>query len=336
METNRDMTTQFRILPWQNTGAGEARRVGVEMEMAGVTLDAMAEAVRQEFGGRVSSEGPFVTRVQDTSFGNFAVELDARVLKDREFQKHLQRLGIELDSSDSAALDRWLASAAGLLIPHEIVAPPLPLDVLPRIDRVRAALQRQGARGTESSLLYAFGLQLNIEAHSLEAAWLTSILQAFVLLYEALVKAGNIDFSRQLSPYIKPFPGSYVRHVLQPDYRPGITELIDDYLEHNPTRNRPLDMLPLFAEIDRERVMAAPVERELIKPRPALHYRLPNCEIDDPDWTLARPFNGWAEVEHLAADRERLEATSLDFLQRPAQALGQLADEWAKRIRDWF
>ncbi len=330
------MTTLFRTLPWQANSSGRPRRVGVEIEMAGVSLGAMAEAVRREFGGHVVSEGPFVSRIRDTEFGDFAVELDARALQDRRFQKHLQRLGIELDAGDSDALDRWLASAAGLLIPHEIVAPPVPMDVLPRIDLVREALRRQGARGTEASLLYAFGLQLNIEAHNLEAKWLTAILRAFVLLYEALVKAGNIDFARQLSPYIKPFPGNYVRHLLQPDYQPGVTELIDDYLKHNPTRNRPLDMLPLFAEIDPERVLAAPVERELIKPRPALHYRLPNCEIDDPDWTLARPFNGWAEVEHLAADPERLEAASQDFLQRPAQALGQLTDEWAKRIRDWF
>jgi hypothetical protein len=197
-------------------------------------------------------------------------------------------------------------------------------------------LQRKGAQGTQSSLLYAFGLQLNIEVHSLKPDWVIPVLQAFLLLYDALVKAGNVDLSRQLSPYVKPFPGSYVRHVLQPGYRPEMGKLIDDYLEHNQTRNRPLDMLPLFAEVDRKRVMAAPVERELIKPRPALHYRLPNCEIDDPDWNLARPFNAWAEVEHLAADPDRLDAARTEYLRRPAQALGHLADEWARRIRDWF
>lgn len=330
------MTTRFRDLPWQHRADGGPRRIGVEIEMAGVAQDAMAEAVREEFGGRISTESPFVTHVHDTEYGDFAIELDSRVLKDRSYRAQLKGLGIELDAEDSATLDRWLADAAGHLVPHEIVAPPIPLDALPRIDRVRAALQKKGARGTESSLLYAFALQLNIEAHSLEASWLTSILEAFVLLYDALVKAGNIDLSRRLSPYINPFPGSYVRHLLQPGYRPDLTTLIDDYLEHNPTRNRPLDMLPLFAEIDRDRVMAAPVERELVKPRPALHYRLPNSEIDDPDWTLARPFNAWAEVEHLAADPDRLTAAASDYLQRPAQALGQLADEWAKRIRDWF
>ncbi len=330
------MSTQFRELPWADATDGRPRRVGVEIEMAGVDLATMARAVQQEFGGTLDRIDAFVTVVRDTTFGDFQIELDARVLKDREYRKHLQTLGIELDADDHVRLERWLADAAGKLVPHEIVAPPIPLEALPRMDRVRSALQQQGARGTQSSLLYAFGLQLNIEVHRLDAGWLTSILRAFLLLYEALVKAGNIDLSRQLSPYIRPFPGSYVRRVLQADYAPAIAELIDDYLEYNPTRNRPLDLLPLFAHIDQDRVMAAPVERDLIKARPAFHYRLPNCEIDDPDWSLAHPFNGWASVEHLAANAEQLSAESEEYLARPFQALGQFADQWARRIRDGF
>jgi len=304
--------------------------------MAGLALETMANLVQAEFGGRIESEGAFITRVCDTDFGDFVIELDARVLKDRRHQDHLHRLGIELGDTDSAALDQWLADAAGHIVPHEIVAPPMPPEALPRLERMRAALQRHGARGTQSSLLYAFGLQLNIEAHSLEADWIAAVLRAFVLLYEALVKAEALDLARQLSPFVKPFPGPYVRQILQPGYQPDMPQLIDEYLVHNPTRNRPLDLLPLFATIDRDRVMAAPVEHALIKARPALHYRQPNCEIDDPHWTLARPFNGWVQVEMLAADPARLEATAADYLQRPIQALGQFADEWAQRIRAWL
>ncbi len=330
------MTAKFNTLPWDTGPDGRPRRIGIEIEMAGVALAEMATAVQAEFGGRVEIESPFVCRVRDTEFADFQIELDARVLKDRQFRKHLRSLGVELNDQDNETLERWLAEVAGHLVPHEIVAPPLPPAALPRLDRVRAALQQSGAQGTQTSLLYAFGLQINIEVHSLAAEWITPILQAFMLLYETLVKAGNIDFSRQLSPYIRPFPGAYIRQILQPDYQPDISELIDDYLKYNHTRNRPLDMLPLFAEIDRPRVFAAPVERELIKPRPALHYRLPNCEIDDPDWTLARPFNAWAEVEHLAADPDRLQAASRAYLQRPAQALGQFRDQWTRRCRGWF
>ncbi|WP_018175164.1 MULTISPECIES: amidoligase family protein [unclassified Thioalkalivibrio] len=330
------MPERFHDLPWPDNPEGSPRKVGVEIEMAGVSLERMAEAIRAEFGGQVRCESPFVARVCDTDQGDFQVELDARVLKDRAYRSHLRRLGIELDDTDEAALDRWLADAAGRLVPHEIVAPPIPASALPRLDRVRAALQEDGALGTERSLLYAFGLQLNIEVHSTDAAWILDVLRAFLLLYEMLTNAGEIDLARRLSPYIRAFPGTFVRETLNPDFQPDQGELIDHHLAHNTTRNRPLDMLPLFAELDQERIDAAPVEHELVKARPAFHYRLPNCEIDDPEWSLAHPFNGWVEVERLAADRERLQRMSREYLERPTQALGRWADDWARKLRGWF
>ncbi|WP_018141450.1 amidoligase family protein [Thioalkalivibrio sp. ALJ7] len=330
------MSDPFHELPWPTNPDGEARRIGVELEMAGVSLETMAETVQAEFGGHIDSDSAFVCHVRDTEVGDFQLELDARVLKDRAYRDHLARLGIELDDPDEAALDRWLADAAGRLVPHEIVAPPIAAADLPRLDRVRAALQQAGALGTERSLLYAFGLQINIEIHRTDAEWLLAILRSFLLMVEVLTAAGAIDLARRLSPYIRAFPGPFVRYVLDPDFRPDQAGLIDAYLAHNPTRNRPLDLLPLFAHLDADRIDAAPVEHELIKPRPAFHYRLPNCEIDDPEWSLARPFNGWVEVERLAADPERLERLSREYLERPGQALGRWADEWSQRLRDWF
>lgn len=323
-------------LPWSMTDTDKMRRVGVEIEMAEISLEAMAEAIHKEFGGHIHARDAFLQQVQDTQVGDFTVELDARVLRDQSYLQHLQQLGITLSDTDRTHLDQWLAKAAGRLVPHEIVAPPLTLDALPRLDRVRAALHAQGAKGTQSSLHYAFGLQLNIEVHSQDATWILNILQAFVLLYAPLTKMCQIDLARKLSPYIKPFPGAYVRQILQPDYAPDISTLIDDYLLANPTRNRPLDLLPLFAEIDTSRVMAAPVEHALIKARPALHYRLPNCEIDNPQWSLAKPFKGWARIEQLAADTPKLRQLSAEYLRQPVQALGQWADSCSKQFRDWF
>ncbi|WP_018865491.1 MULTISPECIES: amidoligase family protein [unclassified Thioalkalivibrio] len=330
------MSEPFHELPWPANPEGAPRRIGVEIEMAGVSLETMAETVKDEFGGHIESDSAFVFHVRDTDVGDFQLELDARVLKDRGYREHLARLGIELDDSDEAALERWLADAAGRLVPHEIVAPPIATADLPRLDRVRAALQQAGALGTERSFLYAFGLQINIEVHRTDAEWLLAILRSFLLMVEVLTAAGAIDLARRLSPYIRSFPGPFVRYVLDPDFRPDRAGLIDAYLAHNPTRNRPLDLLPLFAHLDSDRIDAAPVEHELIKPRPAFHYRLPNCEIDDPDWSLARPFNGWVEVERLAADPERLERLSREYLERPGQALGRWADDWSQRLRDWF
>lgn len=328
--------TSFLPLPWTRTPEGTRRRVGVEIEMAGVSLETMARAVTDEFGGHIEAEHAFVLHVRDSDAGDFQLELDARVLKDRGYREHLARLGVDLEDRDQEALEAWLADAAGRLVPHEIVAPPLEPAQLPRLDRVRAALQQEGALGTERSFLYAFGLQLNIEIHSREPEWLLAILRAFVLMYEILAQAGAIDLSRRLSPYIRPFPGAFVRYILDPDFTPDRASLIDTYLAHNPTRNRPLDLLPVLAELDPERVAAAPVEHELIKARPALHYRLPDCRIDDPNWSLAHPLNGWVEVEQLAAHPERLERLAQEYLERPGQAVGRWADEWMQRLRAWF
>lgn len=112
-----------------------------------------------------------------------------------------------------------------------------------------------------------------------------------------LVEANSVDRARRVSPHIELFDESYINCLLSRE-NPGIERLIDDYLEHNPSRNRALDMLPMFASIDAERVCKA-VDDPKIKARPTFHYRLPNCRIDDPDWSLVPSWNLWCVVERL-------------------------------------
>ena len=52
------------------------------------------------------------------------------------------------------------------------------------------------------------------------------------------------------------------------------------------------------------------VSSDLVSARPTFHYRLPNSEVDDPDWSLARAWSGWIQVERLAADSHRLDEMS--------------------------
>ena len=73
-----------------------------------------------------------------------------------------------------------------------------------------------------------------------------------------------------------------------------------------------------------------------IKSRPALHYRLPNCEIDEPGWGLRHLWCDWLQVEHLAGDGERLDEVCrayLAFLDRP---IGRLVEDWAEQIEPWL
>ncbi|WP_223846212.1 amidoligase family protein [Wenzhouxiangella sp. AB-CW3] len=292
--------------------------MGVELELSGITPDQMAKAVMATAGGEMKRSSPFESTVRDTTLGDFRIELDADILKSRGYQKHLQDLGIDIGEGETREnLEQVMSKVAGLVVPLELVGPPIPWTRLPELDAIRKELHEAGARGTHSSPFYAFGLHLNIEVASVEANDILSLLRAFLLRYEWLLEAEDVDFSRRITPYVQPYPEDYVRHVLDPDYQPDQRRLIDDFLAMTPTRNRPLDLLPLLAHLDEDRVMDAPVERDLIKPRPAWHYRLPNCLIDEADWSLAVPWNHWMAVEQLANQPDELETECKHYLETP-------------------
>jgi hypothetical protein len=104
-----------------------------------------------------------------------------------------------------------------------------------------------------------------------------------------------------------------MRRLVAPDYWPGLSAFIDDYLDANPTRNRDLDLLPLLLHLDEPRVRAA-LPDEKINARPTFHYRLPDARVSDPGWSIAPDWNRWVAVERLAAERSRLDAAGATFL----------------------
>lgn len=319
---------QYRAGLWplpvrRETAEQATRRLGVEIEFSGVPIQRIAELTREEFGGKVEKVSDYEFYVRGGSLGDFGIELDFSYLK---------RLGRErdpeaqVDDLDSLG-ESLLALLAKRVVPYEIVSPPLPMPEVWRMDSLLARLRREGAKGTSQAVAYAFGLHLNPEMPDLDAATVRAYLQAFLCLFDWLRARSKVDLSRRVTPYIDPFEKDYVKLVVSDGYEPGMEQLIDDYLAHNPTRNRALDMLPLFAHIDEERVRAT-VDDDRIKPRPALHYRLPNCQIDEPDWGLIRPWRDWLQIEALAFDGRRLDAMCRGYrkyLQNPASTM----------FRDW-
>lgn len=329
--------SQFVIPDQLHTSDGDIRRVGVEMEMAGLELSEIAKAVSTVFGGRTISKNAFAINIEDSRYGSFQVELDARLLQDREYQSYLAKIGIEQqDLQSEQKVDSLIARLAGTVVPSEVVAPPIPVTALEEMDSLRSLLHQAGAKGTRAALVYAFSVQFNVEAASLDASYLRDMLRAYVLLHDRLVERGTVDLSRRISPYIRAFPGAYTRLILAEEYTPNMNELIRDYLLHNPTRNRPLDMLPLFAHLNHDQVMAADVERHLIKSRPAFHYRLPNSQIDEPEWSLAQPWNDWMSVEKLAADKKRLREHSRAYLEQIGEKVAAMVDEWMDMVGKWL
>lgn len=310
---------------------GGIRRLGVELEFSGLDIAAIADGVHREFGGTVKVVSDYETEIVDTEFGTFRVELDFAYLKQLGRESETEEYEGDIDRLP----ERIVAAIAERIVPFEIVTPPIPMDRLDLLDPLVRRLRKQGALGTRHSAVYAFGLHLNPEMPDLKAATITSYLQAFICLYPWLERADKVDWSRQLTTYIKPYPKEYVRSVIDEDYRPGIDALIDDYLEANPVRNRALDLLPLFAHIDDDRVRRI-VDDDRIKPRPALHYRLPNCDIDTDGWSVSQPWRQWLQAEFLANDEKRLARITAAYRRYLDNPVASLTTNWAKSCEQWL
>lgn len=297
--------------PWTLTEAGRPRRVGVELEMNGIGLEAITSCVARTFGLVVEETGRYERRLLGDPAGPWMVEVDSSVLKRIGRQRRTGEIGRSAELA--------LAYVVEAVMPVEVGSPPLPLARLGEVETLIARLRAAGARGTSGKFINAFGMQLNPEAPATDAAAITAMLRAFLCLYDWLFARAKVDTTRRLTTFVDPFPTGYLRRVVTPGYAPDLGGLIDDYLRWNPTRNRALDLLPLFAHLDPDRVRRGVRDRR-IKARPAYHYRLPNCDIDRPGWGMASSWNDWVEVERLAADPGRLAACAAAygaFLARP-------------------
>ncbi len=318
--------------PDRCTRAGAVRRLGVELEMKGPAIETLAGLVADHVGGTVRPVSRYEHVIAGDPAGDWVVELDFAYLKERGRQPR-QADGVLAQLDDAA--EELLAAGSQALVPTEVVSPPLPMDRLGEVDVLIDRLRRAGARGTRDALTFAFGLHLNPELPDTDTVTITRYLKAFLCLFDWLRMRSQVDLLRRLTVYIDPFPSDYVRRVVDPGYWPEATVLVDDYLLDNATRNRALDLLPLFDFVDSQRVRAV-IDDPRIKPRPAFHYRLPNCEIDRPGWGIRQAWLDWLQVEHLARDRRRLDEVCIrycEFLDRP---LGRLMDDWVELVEPWL
>jgi hypothetical protein len=297
------------------------------LEYSGLNAQRSAILVRRVFGGDHLILGTFQHEVH-SPVGKFDIALDTTVLKEKRHHEHFRTVGIEPATVAGKRLEELLVGIAGTLVPTEISAPPIPITDLAPLDALRNLLRESGAKGTRRSVLYAFGMHINPELPSDDPGEVRDVLRAFLLLEPWLRERIEVDLTRRIAPYIKSFPKEYARLILQDDYPASAGRLIDDYLAFNPTRNRPLDLLPVLAYLDDERVMSRVEDRHLVRGRPAYHYRLPNCMVDEPDWTLSGEWNTWVAIERLAADKSKLAQMSRAYLDSGAGSLGPFTDPW--------
>ena len=300
------MENHYLLPPVMRNKLGQTRKAGFEFEFGNLPILHAAEALQKALGGELDAKSPFEARLHDSVLGGLKIERDANILKSVKYRKWLEQLGIEFSPGSIAhGIESNIDNASKILIPCEVITEPIPFEELGKLDTLIATLNALGAEGTQGSVIYAFGLHINPSIPSDDAATLRKYIQAFLLLHSWIIESSNIDITRRfLTKYIDPFPQPYMELLLNNSYAPDAQGLIEDYVLHNPTRNRALDMLPILCEIDEALVLSAinDDERNLIKGRPAFHYRLPDCKVNVPGWSTAAPWNQWVYIEKVVAD----------------------------------
>ncbi|MFP8489993.1 amidoligase family protein [Gracilimonas sp. Q87] len=325
----------FKIPPKRTNQEGKERTVGFEFEFTGVEMKDAAEMITDLYNGDVEQVSGYEYKAVNTDFGDFSLELDASLFLNKKYEKVLKTVGLNVDKlKNKDKLEEALRDMASTVVPFEIITPPIQMSNLPRMEELVNKLREWKAKGTKGSFFYAFGLHLNPEVPALNAGTLLRHLKAYVMLDAWIRKDAEVNISRKITPYINEYGMDYIRFILREDYQPDLKELIRDYFTFKNSRNRPLDMLPVFMYMDKA-FTSKLMKEELTSARPTFHYRLPNCSLGDERWTLAAEWNRWVLVEKLADDEQALSQYSRAFLNIDDKSVFSMKKKWIKLMDRW-
>ncbi|MBE3638415.1 amidoligase family protein [Mangrovicoccus algicola] len=276
--------------------APPGRRIGVEIEFSGLDEDRIAALVADHLGGQISRPGLYERKVSDTRLGDIRIELDTSY------------------KSQIASAPDLVGSIAHRLVPAEIITGPLPEDRLKELDELAQMLRKAGAEGTRTSLVNGFGVHFNPEQEDRSVAAILPVMQSWAVLEPWLRQREPMSMARRALPFTAPWPEALRAELLSFDAgSTSMDRLIDAYLDHAPSRNFGLDVLPLLREIDAPRILAR-LGDEAPGARPTWHFRLPSCRIDEEGWTVTGEWEKWLTVEALAAMPRLLERTGRDWM----------------------
>lgn len=296
-------------------------RVGVEIEFTGVSAQEVAALIEARWQGRCVPHSEHLWQVVGTRLGDFSVKLDTRFA---------DKVAAAPDAVREAV--SGLLRAAEGLVPLEVTAPPVAPEKLAELDALVRDLGDAGAKGTRHSALAAYAVHLNVELDDLSPAALHRWMLAFALGFAWLADVVDANRMRRLLSFAEPYAEDYVEFLCRVDYGDDLAWLIEDYVRANPTRSRALDMLPVLAHLDPERVTSA-LPGAPVSPRPALHYRLPDSRVGECDWSLRAEWQRWRRIAALAHDPVRLDALKQRFLEVDADSR---SEAWREMSRPWL
>ncbi len=335
-ETSHD---QFRMPPVLHNETGELRKIGFEFEFSGLSTMDVARLITSEFGGRIDAVNRYYVKVRESRIGDFTIKIDTSFLYEKKYHQLIDLFGVDeekiMENKEFIEkMEQILEGVFSSVVPYEIAAPPVEITSMDIMERIREILRNNHAEGTGASVFNAFALHINAELPSLSLPEIMKYLKAFLVLYPWLDKSMDLDLSRKLTVFINPFPEDYVRLVLDERYHPDKERFIHDYHSYNPDRNRPLDLYPALVLMSDSAADFHGIGN--VKKRPTLHFRMPDSLVDKDDWTVAREWNYWYQVEALAGSGEELEDLCRRYLSKEENTFTGFARKWASFIAEWM
>lgn len=300
-------------LPQPDTADGTPRRIGVEIELAGLTEKQIAQLAAQNLGGTARRTSGNDWEVAQSAIGRLQIYLDIFLRK--ETDSAFKEIGLKIGRE---------------VIPVEIVTEPLDRKGLMQLSDFIALLRREGAKGTGQSLLFGFGLHLNPAIASAQDRDIVRPLLAYALIEEWMRELHPIERTRELLPFTAPYPKKLIAELARLGPNASLEAVIRTYRAATLSRNHGLDMLPIFTHLRPDLIAPEEGKGGTVSPRPAFHFRLPDCRIDDADWSLDTEWRRWWRVEAIAADTELLSDLCREWL-AAKEGLTLLGDKWVAR-----
>lgn len=328
LERPRDDAEASRpVIPTDDDGS--TRRVGVEIEFNGATIGDAVAVIAEALDGEPGEQTDYEWYVDSDALGRVTVELDHHSLKAHARERGPdQRRGV---------FETIFASAAAPFVPVEVVTEPLKPEAIVRLDDVAVALAQVGAFGTREGLLHAYGVHYNPQVVSTSVEDLHATLRAYAVLQDWLFTSLDVDVSRTSLPFVDAFDDSYVAELIDGPAPRTLEELVDRHLDANPTRNRALDVLPLFRHLAPEVVERhRDIDLARVKPRPTWHFRLTDSRVGESDWSVVRGWRHWLIVEDLAADPDRLDDMAAATQRSRSVPLGRKILSWTDEVTAWL
>lgn len=304
---------RFWPLPDVAGREGAFRRVGIEIEFAGLREAQAADVVRGIWGGATCPEATHDLVVRGSTVGDVRVELDTSLK--RYAETSLAEMALELSRH---------------VVPVEIVLPPLDQSWLDEVARLLDALHDAGAQGSGDGTLHAFGLHLNVELASHSVEHVVSVARAYALMEDWLRLVQPLDPMRRVLPFVDPHPRGYIDELAAFAGDSDLEAFARCYLRHNPTRNRGLDLLPVLTYLcpDTVHEVLGEMTRE---GRPAWHYRLPESDLREGGGGLHRIWNIWCLVERVAARPGLVDQLAADW-RAHRDAITTTAWDWPRIV----